>query len=142
VIFIQLPRVLWRSHRVEDGSAPCRCGRCPGDGAWDTLAVSVKPRRGEKTGTAWTVHHPEGRRGQIIIAGAAGSLRTPKCATCPTVTNAGARGSFGSKPLSRVTPAASPCSIPTKPCAASAANLLGANDESTVRSPAVGLAHR
>lgn len=55
-IFIPLPREAWRE--IEGG---CACEYCKVDGKsgqayWDTLAVSAKPSKNDRT---WTVHYPE-----------------------------------------------------------------------------------
>ncbi len=61
VAFIPLPRALWTGLRAGD-ERPCRCGKCDGDNAWDTLAISLRPTAKGRTNTAWTVHMPEARR--------------------------------------------------------------------------------
>lgn len=66
-IFLPLPRSMWREFE-----GPCRCSHCakvPGrKGYWDTLAMATRPKKGSKSGYAYTVHrpeqHPEGLEGE------------------------------------------------------------------------------
>lgn len=51
-IFIPLPPELWKA----SGLGPCQCGKCDGQGHWDTLAVSAKPTERDFT---WMPHVPE-----------------------------------------------------------------------------------
>ncbi|APU88947.1 hypothetical protein Rctr197k_146 [Virus Rctr197k] len=52
-IFVRLPKELWRS------CGPCACAYCKGaEGFWDTLAVPIAEKAGERT---CPVHHPESR---------------------------------------------------------------------------------
>lgn len=57
VIFVKLPRELWRE--IDGG---CCCLQCSKDGKcapayWDTAALSFSDE--DKYGHIWTVHHPE-----------------------------------------------------------------------------------
>ena len=57
-IFIPLPKEMW----AESGfRGKCNCGKCDGDGLWDTLALAEPLPNDLRDGVSytWTVHYPE-----------------------------------------------------------------------------------
>lgn len=63
--FVPLPRELWRD------TGGCSCRYCSGEtrknggpSYWDTLAIPLTPRAGQKTDTTYVVHMPEAHGAQ------------------------------------------------------------------------------
>ena len=54
-IYLRIPKAVQMTSQFAKGQ--CSCGKCDGQGTWDTLAIPLKPTDGKEW--AYTVHMPD-----------------------------------------------------------------------------------